>query len=529
MSEYEIRPGGSLKLKGGVAEGGIVKKKKKKSKSKQDPERDRERERVKELLFQEEESHKTPGSSGRNSPAANSSSSRKTEAEKRFEEVQKRRLAERVAKLANKTHKDRVNEFNAHLESLSEHHDIPKEPNEILSKLLAHFITNLKPQTRNLSQEKLQLLPLGQDSRRKRFWIADDSPRVFVSTNPWKTTATFSTVSSTKNEYLALIEDLKASAPPELKKGERRSKLDQGHITLIKTLENRIEAIDTELARVQKVRKRIEQRRLLMAQAEVRETRTRRQTQRPDYVYSNDFDDSEDDADEYTYQGDDVPDEEFDDDDFLNFRTDAPGRVGRVKKHRAPTAVGQRRSSRAATKLNTNGKRESSSESWGHWRGERRSSRLGAPAETQLDIEPPLKRARTEESTSSTHSSEHVAGKTNGKSQNNSNGLKIKISSAAALKPTEIALEQIAGKKRSKFWVYAVEPIHGPAAPDSIVPSRPTEESEAAASLANTNGHSDHTNGNGNGHNSPSPPNENEIEMDFDRGLEGSLSPLESA
>ena len=26
MSEYSIRPGGSLKLKGGVAEGGIVKK-----------------------------------------------------------------------------------------------------------------------------------------------------------------------------------------------------------------------------------------------------------------------------------------------------------------------------------------------------------------------------------------------------------------------------------------------------------------------------------------------------------------------
>lgn len=84
-----------------------------------------------------------PGS-GRNSPPASSSSSRKTEAEKRFEEAQKRRvcftisaylpniyisalqLEQRVAKLANKTHKDRVNEFNAHLESLSEHHDIPK-------------------------------------------------------------------------------------------------------------------------------------------------------------------------------------------------------------------------------------------------------------------------------------------------------------------------------------------------------------------------------------------------------------------
>jgi hypothetical protein len=75
-----------------------------------------------------------------------------------------------------------------------------------------------------------------------------DSPRVFVSTNPWKITATFSTVSSTRDEYIAVIEDLKASAPGELKKGEKRSKLDQGHIALINTLESRIEAIDTELA-----------------------------------------------------------------------------------------------------------------------------------------------------------------------------------------------------------------------------------------------------------------------------------------
>lgn len=36
------------------------------------------------------------------------------------------KLAQRVAKLAGKTHKDRVNEFNAKLEALSEHHDIPK-------------------------------------------------------------------------------------------------------------------------------------------------------------------------------------------------------------------------------------------------------------------------------------------------------------------------------------------------------------------------------------------------------------------
>jgi hypothetical protein len=35
-------------------------------------------------------------------------------------------LDERVAKLATKTHKDRVSEFNSKLEALSEHHDIPK-------------------------------------------------------------------------------------------------------------------------------------------------------------------------------------------------------------------------------------------------------------------------------------------------------------------------------------------------------------------------------------------------------------------
>ncbi|KAJ7040428.1 hypothetical protein C8F04DRAFT_1083538 [Mycena alexandri] len=124
MSDYDQRPGGSLKLKG-VAEGGIVKKKKKKSKHKQESEL--ERERVKDLLREEAAASRSslPGS-GTNSPAPSGSSDRKTDAERRFEEVQRRRLVERVSKLANKTHKDRVSEFNAHLESLSEHHDIPK-------------------------------------------------------------------------------------------------------------------------------------------------------------------------------------------------------------------------------------------------------------------------------------------------------------------------------------------------------------------------------------------------------------------
>ncbi|KAF5368449.1 hypothetical protein D9758_002270 [Tetrapyrgos nigripes] len=128
MSDYDVRPAGSLKLKGANADGGVVKKKKKKSstsKTKEDVERARERERVKQLLLKDDSDQPSPSGSGRNSPAVGSSSG-KTEAERRFDEVQKRRLAEKVAKLATKTHKDRVNEFNSHLESLSEHHDIPK-------------------------------------------------------------------------------------------------------------------------------------------------------------------------------------------------------------------------------------------------------------------------------------------------------------------------------------------------------------------------------------------------------------------
>ncbi|KAH9858014.1 DUF1754-domain-containing protein [Lenzites betulinus] len=132
-SDYDFRPGGSLKLKGGVTDGGIVKKKKK-GKSK-DKEKDKEvarsagEERLKALerAIEEDESKvASSAGSGRNSPAIAGTSDRKTAAEKRFEETQKRRLAEKVARLATKTHKDRVNEFNSKLEALSEHHDIPK-------------------------------------------------------------------------------------------------------------------------------------------------------------------------------------------------------------------------------------------------------------------------------------------------------------------------------------------------------------------------------------------------------------------
>jgi hypothetical protein len=172
-----------------------------------------------------------------------------------------------------------------------------------------------------------------------------------------------------------------------------------------------------------------------------------------------------------------------------------------------------RRSARNASG-STNG-----NDTWSHWRGERRSSRLGAPPEVQLD-DFPRKRARTEESTGSIssadfghdrYSSGTPAGETSG-------ARSTKIHGAASVKPTEIAMEQVGSKKKSKFWFYAVEPI-------------PEHAGQAATST--TNGASsemdDHPT---NGHVRP-PDKEGQspgdsasgIDMDVDRSLEGSLSP----
>lgn len=112
---------------------------------------------------------------------------------------------------------------------------------------------------------------------------------------------------------------------------------------------------------------------------------------------------------------------------------------------------GTRRSARTSAAANTksNGKRPAADD-WSQWKGERRSTRLGAPDTTQdVHDAPVVKRARTEESSVSAHSD--TAPLTTSQSKK----------SAAALKPTEFALDQVAGKKRSKFWFYAVEPVAG--------------------------------------------------------------------
>ena len=69
-----------------------------------------------------------------------------------------------------------------------------------------------------------------------------------MSTNPWKITATFQTIASTRDEYIAVVEKVKENAPPEAAPGGRRSKLETAHLALLKALQDRIEVIDNELA-----------------------------------------------------------------------------------------------------------------------------------------------------------------------------------------------------------------------------------------------------------------------------------------
>uniref|UniRef100_A0A224XQF4 Putative conserved alpha-helical protein n=1 Tax=Panstrongylus lignarius TaxID=156445 RepID=A0A224XQF4_9HEMI len=100
MSEYELACKGALKLKG---DAGIKKKKKKKGKDKQ------KEEFLKEEQFKQKKIEVQP-----------------TNAELAFQKMQEKVENERIMKKASMTHKQRVEEFNKHLDSLTEHFDIPK-------------------------------------------------------------------------------------------------------------------------------------------------------------------------------------------------------------------------------------------------------------------------------------------------------------------------------------------------------------------------------------------------------------------
>lgn len=71
------------------------------------------------------------GGSGRESrqqqqTAAGPAEDHRTAAEKKYHEQKAKLEAQRLSKVASKSHRQRVEEFNQYLANLSEHYDIPK-------------------------------------------------------------------------------------------------------------------------------------------------------------------------------------------------------------------------------------------------------------------------------------------------------------------------------------------------------------------------------------------------------------------
>ncbi|KAH9867015.1 hypothetical protein IAQ61_007606 [Plenodomus lingam] len=139
-SDYTTATGGALKLKG---VGGIEKTKKKKKKlSKATTEASIPAQEPTATTSEvaprtssgDDAAKSQSGTPGRSlSPEAAERSfregaggRRKTEAERRHDEMRRKRLEERMRKEGVKTHKEKVEELNRYLSGLSEHHDMPK-------------------------------------------------------------------------------------------------------------------------------------------------------------------------------------------------------------------------------------------------------------------------------------------------------------------------------------------------------------------------------------------------------------------
>ncbi|AQK67799.1 uncharacterized protein LOC100382807 [Zea mays] len=131
MSEYKNVVGGRLKLKGkalDVKEGGVKKKKKK-------------HQLEESSQIEHDELHKggdsglptdhnneliEAGKVGDEEGNPHPDYDHLTPAERRYIEQKRKIDMQKLAKVANKSHRDRIQDFNQYLANLSEHYDIPK-------------------------------------------------------------------------------------------------------------------------------------------------------------------------------------------------------------------------------------------------------------------------------------------------------------------------------------------------------------------------------------------------------------------
>lgn len=118
--------GGKLKLKGGLTASGGVKKLKKKKKKKEREEGEEKGGGASESGVEVggERLGETPD--GFKLPAPKVEDDRRTEAERIYDEKMNKREEDQIRRLAEKSHRERVKDFNEYLAKLTEHHDIPK-------------------------------------------------------------------------------------------------------------------------------------------------------------------------------------------------------------------------------------------------------------------------------------------------------------------------------------------------------------------------------------------------------------------
>lgn len=194
------------------------------------------------------------------------------------------------------------------------------------------------------------------------------------------------------------------------------------------------------MQRIERARKKVlKEAEFARQAAELRETRTRRQTKRAQYVYNDagsdvrlrrktydsqlrlDQQEHDDGGDDYRFQDQ----EEDDEDDF--------------ESNGSESAARPRRSTRKAV-VNANGKRPAPIEDWQG--GERRSTRQLAAVLAQQDKERETKRAKTKSESPPAIELAPVGGH-----------FPVVQQKHKVVKDNELVVDAVAGKKKSKFWV----------------------------------------------------------------------------
>ncbi|KAJ0253518.1 Uncharacterized protein HA466_0111950 [Hirschfeldia incana] len=136
MSAYDNVIGGKLKLKGkalDVKAGGVKKKKKKQKKREEQALKITEHEHIegeneealgKLIEGEEDEEGRSEKEDGK--VQADDDDDLLTPAERRYIEQKQKLDVQKLAKEANKSHRNRIEDFNQYLANMSEHYDIPK-------------------------------------------------------------------------------------------------------------------------------------------------------------------------------------------------------------------------------------------------------------------------------------------------------------------------------------------------------------------------------------------------------------------